>query len=242
MSCKHQVGGSNPSVGSEKKYCAVEEFGRPRHSHKLEIVSSNLTRAQKIFTNGSYCSATFLYLYNMKRSNNYKVLICAFKKGYVVNKKGEVFFKNKKRSLIFDTKGYYSFTIRIYSQEMGKDVFRRVWVHRLQAYQKFGKRIFKSGIEVRHLNGNCRDNSFENILIGTASQNQMDKLAGVRTNMAIMAASSMRRFTDDQVKEINDDRKNGMSYNALAKKYQTSKSTLSYFFNKAHYNECKNVL
>lgn len=52
---------------------------------------------------------------------------------------------------------------------------RRLMFHRLQAYQKFGDKIFQKGIEVRHLNGNSLDNSYDNIGIGTLTDNRRDR-------------------------------------------------------------------
>ena len=46
--------------------------------------------------------------------------------------------------------------------------------HHMQAYEKFGDAIFEDGIVVRHLNGDPSDNSWDNIAIGTQSDNMMD--------------------------------------------------------------------
>ena len=161
-------------------------------------------------------------------------MVYASKKGYTVNKVGEVFYKTKKRSLVFDTKGYLSFTISI--KIKGIRYCRRVWVHKLQAYQKYGRKMFREGFQVRHLDGDCKNNDWNNILIGSASQNQMDKPAEKRRMLAIRASYKNRRFSDEEVKSINEDRKNGMPYGQILKKYKTSKGTLSYLFNKAIYN------
>ena len=45
---------------------------------------------------------------------------------------------------------------------------------RLQAFQKFGYKIYEQGIVVRHLNSDRGDDSWDNIDIGTQSQNLMD--------------------------------------------------------------------
>ena len=47
-------------------------------------------------------------------------------------------------------------------------------IHRLQAFQKFGMKMFEPGIEVRHLNNNNYDNSWDNIALGTRSENMLD--------------------------------------------------------------------
>jgi hypothetical protein len=50
----------------------------------------------------------------------------------------------------------------------------RCMFHRLQAFKKFGQRIYEPGMVVRHLDGDSRNNRVENIEIGSHSQNQMD--------------------------------------------------------------------
>ena len=87
----------------------------------------------------------------------------ASERGYFVTKDGLVFFNGKQRKLNLKNKKYqyYCFNIRI----DGKP--KRIEVHRLQAYQKFGDKIFEKGIVVRHLNGDSTDNSYDNIGIGT---------------------------------------------------------------------------
>jgi len=71
-------------------------------------------------------------------------------KGYSVDKDGKVFNKDGQEiSIGKSKKGYLSFNIRV---EKGSNPTRS-FVHRLQAYQKFGDKIFETGIVVRHLNG-----------------------------------------------------------------------------------------
>jgi hypothetical protein len=53
----------------------------------------------------------------------------------------------------------------------------RCYVHKLQAFQKFGEDMFKEGIVVRHMNDISLDNSHSNIEIGTHLDNTMDRIA-----------------------------------------------------------------
>lgn len=176
----------------------------------------------------------------MKLSKTHNNLIAAYNKGYVVDEKGDVYYKNRKRILIPDTHGYATFTIRVFDADLSKDVFRRIWVHQLQAYQKFGRKIFKKNVQVRHLNSKRLDNSFDNIGIGSPSKNAMDKPKETRQIMAIIASHKNRVLTDEQIKELVIDRNLGMNYDKLMSKYGiTSKGTLSYIINKAHYNSNK---
>ena len=52
----------------------------------------------------------------------------------------------------------------------------KVKFHRLQAYQKFGDKIFNKGVEVRHLDNDSLNNSWDNIDIGSSSVNKQDNV------------------------------------------------------------------
>lgn len=85
-----------------------------------------------------------------------------YSKGYRIDKEGTVTSnKGKKLKLTLDYSGY----LRI-----GK----RFRIHRLQAYTKFGDKIYEKGQVVRHLNNNKLDNSWNNISIGTQKENLND--------------------------------------------------------------------
>ena len=92
------------------------------------------------------------------------------------------------------------------------------------AFQKFGIRLFDPGIEVRHLNG-PQDNRKESIEIGTKSQNMMDRDPAVRK---AIAAGAARKLTDEQVRQLREERVGGAKYSDLAQRYSIRKSTVSY--------------
>lgn len=158
------------------------------------------------------------------KSNNNEILIIAFNKGYNVDNDGNVFFKGKQRSLIYDSKGYYTFTIRC---NLGnEDIFRRIWVHRLQAYQKYKEDIFVEGTEVRHKNGIKTDNSFDNILIGTHVDNMNDMDPEVRRKQALYASSFNHKHNHQEVIEYYSLTR---SYKKTKEKFNISSSgTLNY--------------
>ena len=68
----------------------------------------------------------------------------------------------------------------------------------------------------------------------------MDKSKEARLNHATNASYKNIRFTKKEVKQIIRDRKKGFTYKMLCEKYDTSKSTLSYFFNSCDY--VKNII
>lgn len=60
----------------------------------------------------------------------------ALKKGYYVNALGDLYYKNRKYKQIKNATGYYAFGIRY----NGK--IKKVFTHRLQAYQKYKNNIY----------------------------------------------------------------------------------------------------
>ena len=132
--------------------------------------------------------------------------------------------------------GYMCYGTRLY----GKNVHLKY--HKLLAYHLFGDSIFEDGILVRHFNGNNLDNSPENIKLGTALDNYYDMTSEQREK-GITVLNSMndkcveinRVFDDETVIKILKDRENGYTYSELSEKYNTRKSTLSYFFNECQY-------
>lgn len=145
-------------------------------------------------------------------------------KGYYVDKKGDVFNKDGKSiSLSSNNKGtgYKSFNIRVNGSNP-----TRSFVHRLQAFQKFGDVIFKEDMVIRHLNGDSLDNSFQNIGIGTLSDNMLD----IPKEKRVLNASNPKHDHE----KIIQDFKNGYTYKEIMEKYGiTSKGTVSFIVNKS---------
>lgn len=150
-------------------------------------------------------------------------------KGYFVDDNGNVFSK-RKQLLLREHKSYYHFSISHLGQRI------TMTVHKFVAYLKYGNDMFEKDIIVRHFDGNSRNNAPNNILIGTSSQNRQDIPKVDRIQTSILISSKNRRFSDEEVKQIQNDRKCGLSYKLLCEKYSTSKSTLSYLFNDAYYS------
>lgn len=152
----------------------------------------------------------------------------ATSKGYRVDRLGTV-FGVRGHSLSLNCRGgYYRFSIS------SGGVRRAIVVHRFVGYLKFGDAIFTHGIEVRHLNGNSRDNAWKNIAIGTHQQNMMDKPKAMRDRCAAAATAAIRR---SDWSEIESDRREGMTYRQLESKYRVGRGALSYHFNLATVKE-----
>ena len=162
-------------------------------------------------------------------SRNNKNLKNAYDKGYRMSKCGKfIIYKGEIRYVKYiNNQGYYSFNNRI-----GKDT-TPVNCHRLQAFQKFGDDIFKEGIVVRHKNNNPLDNSWENISIGTHSDNMFDKPKELRMEIAVNATRANQnsiRSEEDRFM-IYSELLKGVPYNKISLDHNISKGTLSYMKN-----------
>lgn len=171
----------------------------------------------------------------MKLSNSSLAIIRAHDLGYRVLENGDL--TNSAGIVLpgsLNKSGYYTHAVRIIVD--GKKKHASFTRHRLQAYQKYGEAMFVAGLVCRHLNNISTDNSIENIVIGTPSQNSRDMPAEKRLEKSINAASRLRKFDDETVGKIRQDHEAGLSYNKLRAKYGVCKGTLSYMFNEARYN------
>jgi len=159
---------------------------------------------------------------------NNQALILAYKKGYRIQEDGSVINpQGTQRKTPISSRGYSYFSIYI-----SKAIRRSVNVHRLMGYQKFGARIFEKGIGIRHLDNDKTNNSFENIGIGTCSENAFDRPVEDRLFHSIKASTKTRKFTDAQVKKIRRYCRDGHSYSETMRKFGiSSKGTMSRIIN-----------
>ena len=153
-----------------------------------------------------------------------RIEVIAKERGYYVNEVGLMFNKNGQEIGKGTRKGYYCTSLRV----NGKTI--KLPVHRLQAYQKYGDRLFDNGICVRHKNGNSLDNSIDNILIGTHSDNMMDQPKHIRVASAINASSHIKKYDVDEVKRYYEQTS---SYKKTMDKFNiSSKGTLHNIINR----------
>lgn len=145
-------------------------------------------------------------------------------KGYYVDNEGILFNKKgQKLSVSKNNKGngYYSFNIRVNGSKP-----TRSFVHRLQAFQKFGDELFKEGVVVRHLDGDSTNNSFSNIALGDNFDNAQD----IPKEKRVINASNPTYNHQDVI----DDKRNGLSYSEIMLKHGIkSKGTVSFILNKS---------
>lgn len=102
-----------------------------------------------------------------------KNVFMAAKSGYTVTREGRLLKPDGEPAAVYpDKNGYFRHSIG--KACGGKGANRAIFIHRLVAFIKFGMAAFAKGMVTRHLNGDSRDNSYDNISIGTQSQNVMD--------------------------------------------------------------------
>ncbi len=156
---------------------------------------------------------------------NSKKEYIATKRGYIVTKQGLLFnLKNKQIGKGLNRHGYHKFSMRINPKIV------EVTLHRLQAFQKFGDKLFEKGIVTRHLDGNPRNNEWSNIAIGTHTDNMQDIPKGVRLRKANYATSFVRKYDKLAIRNFH---KEGKSYKETMYKFDiSSKGTLHFILNK----------
>ncbi len=144
----------------------------------------------------------------------------AHEKGYEVTPEGVVIgLKGNALKLMGDERGYLVFTYDKTAPKMS--------VHRFQAFQKFGERLYGEGIVVRHLDGNPHNNHIDNIGIGTHSDNMQDRRPEDRLAHAMLASSHLRKLTTEDVVAMREARAAGASLKDLSARYQMGMGTIS---------------
>ena len=160
-----------------------------------------------------------------------KIEEIAIERGYTITEDGSVFNPKKRKVGAVHKDGYIRINIRVNK----KTVY--FTAHRLQAFKKYGNKIFDKSIVTRHLNGNKLDNSFKNIVIGTNSENMMDIPKEIRVKKALHASSFLKKYKD---KEVVDFYNSCKSYKITMSKFNiSSKGTLNYILKKNLKNDEK---
>ena len=150
----------------------------------------------------------------------------AYERGYRVTKDGQLIGLSNK--VVGYDKGNGYECIRIYINKKYKNLL----THRLQAYQKYGNKLYEDGIVVRHLNSNSLDNSWDNIVIGTQSDNMMDIPKEIRTRRAILAGKAHIKYNKELVIKLKEEYKIIKNYSELSKKHNMSLNCVWQLINK----------
>lgn len=153
-----------------------------------------------------------------------RIELIAHKRGYVVTEEGELINPKGKRIGSIGNTGYEKVNIKINKED------KRFYTHRLQAFQKYGSKLFEKGICVRHLDNNKLNNSWDNIAIGTQSENMIDIPEQIRIKRAINASSKIKKHDHEEIQKFYDKSK---SYKKTMEKFNiSSKGTLHFILNK----------
>jgi len=160
----------------------------------------------------------------MTNFNHYEEI--SYKRGYRIDKNGHAFNPKGEEVKGKLKNGYLFFALRNAEQKRIDVRFSR-----LQAYQKYGDKLYQAGIVVRHLNNNKLDNSWDNIAIGTEHDNRMDNPPEDRLKYAINASLKANKYDKEFVDEIRQRHIEGWTYNKIREHYGLPKSTISYIIN-----------
>jgi len=150
----------------------------------------------------------------------------SYERGYRVTKDGCLLNPKGKKIGSISTRGYEGTGIWIDKKQ------QKLYTHRLQAYQKYGNKLYEDGIVVRHLNGNPLDNSFNNIAIGTYRDNTMDIPKEIRIKSTYAAAKTSIKYPKKFVLKLREEYKEIKNYAELGRKYNMPTSIIWELINK----------
>ena len=126
----------------------------------------------------------------------------AYEKGYRCID-GDVYYNNRKLSGHLNTNGYLCFTFVTGSRTDNTRKSLKCKVHRLVAYQKYGDELYNCDC-VRHCDNNKLNNTDDNILIGSHTENSYDRDPLDRKEHALVASSKIRKLSDDDLFSFKD--------------------------------------
>ncbi len=169
----------------------------------------------------------------------------AYDKGYRVTEDGTL-LGLKGNPLLIKKRGtqrYPTFSANVGSLT-GSGVYG-IPVHKFAAYCFYGEETFKDGIVVRHLDADTENVSKENIVLGTYSQNELDKPSEVRSRTGKIARASQpsrahnSKFTDEEVREIRRRRDAGESGVDIGKDFGVTRNCIYLIHTRRNYADVK---
>ena len=118
-------------------------------------------------------------------------------------------------------------------------------VHRIQAYKKFGDKIFKNDIVVRHKDNNSFNNFEDNILIGSQLDNILDIPIEKRIQNTKNSTKVKQKYSNELIIFIRHKYINGTKQFELSKMFNIPKSGIHHIINNLYLFErinSKNIL
>jgi len=150
----------------------------------------------------------------------------AYERGYRVTKDGDLLNPEGLKIGCINSRGYNNTRIGFNEKTL------YIATHRLQAYQKYGNKLFEDGIVVRHLNGNKSDNCWNNIAIGTSKDNSMDIPKEIRIKRSILGAKTSIKYPKKFVLKLREEYELVKNYNELGRKYNIPSNSVWQLINK----------
>lgn len=168
----------------------------------------------------------------------------AFAHGYKVNIKTGTIFGLSGQELQPQKVKSGHLVVTVQTPGFGKRNESVISVHQLVAYAKYGRKAFRSGQEIRHLDNSPENNRGHNLKPGTRSQNMLDQspeqrryLGIKRTRHLVGKPNCQRKLSNSDVRIIRRRAKTGKRgiMTLLAKEYGVSRSLISNLVSGASY-------
>ena len=107
--------------------------------------------------------------YKKKKSDNREEKVLQL--GYRMLKDGTL-LNLKNKSIGYGKKNdYKKIQVKLFDKKLNKKITKDIFLHRIQAFKKFGYKLYNIGTEVRHMDHDKQNNSYQNIEIGTSKDN-----------------------------------------------------------------------
>ncbi len=171
----------------------------------------------------------------------YDAIIIAYERGYRVSEDGIITspYGNTLKISVSKNQKYPTFSISKVPNVKNKYGVFAIPMHKFAAYCFYKEDIFKFDC-VRHLNSNVLDISKNNLILGSHSDNNLDKLKEKRIAAAKKARASQghrpknSKFSDDDIRLI---RSNSLSNKRLSEIYNVTRQTIWLIRKRVNYSD-----
>ena len=127
-------------------------------------------------------------------------------------------------------KGYLKIQVTLFDLKEQKNKVKEVFLHRIQAFKKYGKQLYKEGVNVRHLDDNKLNNSYCNIAIGSSKDNYHDRGWEAINKLQIKATMASMKYTEEDIEKAKEYYKKSLNLKETARKFNIPHTTLHYRF------------
>ena len=164
--------------------------------------------------------------YKKKKSDNREEKVLQL--GYRMLKDGTL-LNLKNKSIGYGKKNdYKKIQVKLFDKKLNKKITKDIFLHRIQAFKKFGYKLYNIGTEVRHMDHDKQNNSYQNIEIGTAKDNYQDNGIEFINSQQRKATLASIKYSKEKIKEAKDYFKKSNNLTKTAKKFNMPVTTLRY--------------